>query len=387
MNFNDNQRDKYDTYAEISLSALKKNFTALKKIANNKSDNKVKICSIVKANAYGHGMNEIAHALTEYGTEYLGTADYNESIRLADYLKENDKENIPILCLGIMTEGKLFEEIISRNIDVSVTDLKIAACLDNFARGKNKTVNIQIQVDSGINRIGFSIKDAYEAVSSLRNFKNLCLKGIYSHFATSEIPDNEYAKKQLREFKQLVNELEGSVHKFELKHISNTGGIMNYNDPYFNMVRPGISLYGYFPDEKYANVNNDAGLEPVMTLKTRVKFIKVLEKGQSISYGRKFISQSKTTIASIPAGYGDGYSNALTNKSHVVINGKKFRTAGAICMDWTMVDLGLESGVKIDDEVIVFGKEYPAYELAKIIGTIPYEIVCLVTPRVPRIYI
>ncbi len=387
MNFNDNQRDKYDTYAEISLSALKKNFTALKKIANNKSDNKVKICSIVKANAYGHGMNEIAHALTEYGTEYLGTADYNESIRLADYLKENDKENIPILCLGIMTEGKLFEEIISRNIDVSVTDLKIAACLDNFARGKNKTVNIQIQVDSGINRIGFSIKDAYEAVSSLRNFKNLCLKGIYSHFATSEIPDNEYAKKQLREFKQLVNELEGSVHKFELKHISNTGGIMNYNDPYFNMVRPGISLYGYFPDEKYANVNNDAGLEPVMTLKTRVKFIKVLEKGQSISYGRKFISQSETAIASIPAGYGDGYSNALTNKSHVVINGKKFRTAGAICMDWTMVDLGLESGVKIDDEVIVFGKEYPAYELAKIIGTIPYEIVCLVTPRVPRIYI
>lgn len=179
---------------------------------------------------------------------------------------------------------------------------------------------MQIQVDSGINRIGILLKDAYESVQKINSLSNINISGIYSHFATSEIPDHPYALKQLINFKSLVKELEQNIMKFDLKHISNSGGILNYNDPFFNMVRPGISLYGYYPDRN--KVVKDIGIKPVMTLKSKVKFIKELDKSQSISYGRKYFTKSKTKIASVPIGYGDGYSRLLTNKSSIVIKRK-----------------------------------------------------------------
>ncbi|MEO8446924.1 MAG: alanine racemase [bacterium] len=384
MNFNAVDKKKYDTYAEINLKTLKKNFDRVKKFANRCDDGEVKVCSIVKANAYGHGMNEIGKTLAEYGSDYLGTADYTESIILADHIKKFSKKKVPVLCLGIMTNDVFFNDIVSRNIDVTFADMSLAKKLNDFAAGRNKKVNIQLQVDSGINRIGFSMKDTRSAVKKLMSYKNLKIKGIYSHFATSEIPQNQYAKKQYKEFKNLIKEIEADLIKFELKHVSNSGGVLNYNDSFFNMVRPGVSLYGYYPDRKESV--NDIGIEPVMTLRSRVKFIKTLPKGTSISYGRKYFTQEETKIASVPIGYGDGYSRLLTNKSSVMIRGKKYRTAGAICMDWTMVDLGKNSNVKVNDEVIIFGKEYPADNLSEILGTIPYEITCNVSQRVKRIY-
>lgn len=385
MNFSPNANKINDTYAEINLRQLRKNFEIIKNHVNIKRDKRVKICSIIKANAYGHGMNEIGKALADVGTDYLGTADYRESMILNDYLKARSKKKIPILCLGVLTESKLFEEIISRNIEVTIADFKIASILNNFARGKNKKIDVQIQIDSGINRTGFLLKNAYEAVSKIKNLTYLNIKGIYSHFATSEISDDLYAKKQLTGFKTIVKELEANVIKFELKHICNTGGILNYNDKYFNMVRPGISLYGYYPDRK--RLIKDLGIKPVMTLKSKVSFIKELTKNQSISYGRKYFTKRKSQIASIPVGYGDGYSRLLTNKSKVLINGIFFKTVGTICMDWTMSELGNNSGVKVNDEVILFGEDYPADNLSDIIKTIPYEITCKVSSRVQRIYV
>jgi alanine racemase len=375
-----------DTYAEISLKVLKKNFELIKKHANRSSNSKdeVKICSIVKANAYGHGMNQVGKALAESGTDYLGTADYPESIILYDHLKKFSKKKIPVLCLGVLTDSKYFHEIFLRNIDVTIDDIKTATLLNNFAKSTNKKINVQVQVDSGINRTGFLIGDSYSAVEKIKSMSNLKIKGIYSHFATSELPEDFYALKQLGEFKSVVKELEQNVTKFELKHISNSGGILNYNDNFFNMVRPGISLYGYYPDRK--KVVREIGIKPVMTLKSKVGFIKKLNKSQSISYGRKYFTKSRTEIASIPVGYGDGYSRLLTNKAKVFINGKLYRTVGTVCMDWIMVDLGMNSNVKVNDEVILFGKEYTADNLSEIIGTIPYEIVCNVSSRVQRIY-
>ncbi|MEO6695872.1 MAG: alanine racemase, partial [Ignavibacteria bacterium] len=181
-----------------------------------------------------------------------------------------------------------------------------------------------------------------------------------------------------------VKELEQNIIKFDLKHICNTGGILNFNDSFFNMVRPGISLYGYYPDRK--RKVKDIGIKPVMTLRSRVKFIKELEKNQSISYGRKYFTKRKTRIVSIPIGYGDGYSRLLTNRSSVIIKGKKFKTAGTVCMDWIMSEIGNNSTIKTGDEVILFGKDYPADELSDLTGTIPYEIICNVSSRVQRIY-
>jgi alanine racemase len=384
MDFVNSGKNYFDTYAEIDLQTLKNNFNAIKKFSNKNSIENVRICSVVKADGYGHGMNEVGKSLAEAGTDYLGAADYNESIQLKDYLKKYTEKNIPILCLGILTDDKFFEKIISRNIDVTITDVKIAAALNDFAKSRNKKINIQIQVDSGINRIGFKSVDVPAAVQKLIRMENLKLKGIYSHFATSEIHNNSYSLKQLREFKMLVKELEQNIIKFELRHISNSGGILNFKDPFFNMVRPGITLYGYYPDRK--KVVKDIGIKPVMTLKTKVKFIKTLEKGQSISYGRKYFTKTKTKIASLPVGYGDGYSRLLSNKAKVCIGGKFYNIAGTVCMDWVMVDLGIRSKVKVNDEVIMFGKEYPAYNLSEIMKTIPYEITCNISKRVNRIY-
>lgn len=384
MNFAERGNNNPDTYAEINLKTLRKNFKAVKDFANRNLSGKIKICSIVKANAYGHGMNETGKVLSEYGTDYLGTADYFESIQLSDHIKKYSGKDTPVLCLGLLTDDTLFREIVSRNIDITIADIKIASQLNDFAKSKNKILNIQIQVDSGINRVGFNQHDVYEAVKKLMQMKNIKLKGIYSHFATSEINKDPYSLKQLREFKTLVQELESNLLKFELKHISNTGGILNYRDPFFNMIRPGISLYGYYPDR--SKVVKDIGIKPVMSLKTKVKFIKTLKKKQSISYGRKYFTRSETKIASLPVGYGDGYSRQLSNKAKVFIKGKYYNIAGTVCMDWVMVDIGIDSKLKVNDEVIMFGKEYPAYNLSDIMKTIPYEVTCNISQRVKRIY-
>lgn len=386
INFIPVKKKLNDTYAEVNINILKKNFELIKKYANRNSGYKdeVKICSIVKANAYGHGMNETGAALAGFGTDYLGTADYPESIILSDYLQKFCNKKVPVLCLGILTGSNFIDEITSRNIDVTIADVNTALMLNNFAKRKNKKVNIQIQADSGINRIGFKLKDIYEAVRKIRQMENLNIKGIYSHFATSEIIENTYALKQLKEFKTVISEIEQNLVKFELKHISNTGGILNYSDNFFNMVRPGISLYGYYPDRK--KILKDIGIKPVMTFKSKVSFIKELDKNQSISYGRKYFTKSKTKIASVPVGYGDGYSRLLSNKAKVFIKGKLYGIVGTVCMDWIMVELGINSKIKVNDEVILFGKEYPADNLSEIIGTIPYEITCSVSSRVQRVY-
>ena len=229
------------------------------------------------------------------------------------------------------------------------------------------------------------MKDAYEAVKKINKLGNLNIKGIYSHFATSEVPDNSYALKQVGEFKMLIKELEMNEKQFELKHISNTGGILNFHDKFFNMVRPGISFYGYYPDVR--KLKKDIGIRPVMTLKSKVSYIKELDKDQSISYGRNYFTKKKTMIASIPVGYGDGYSRLLTNKAKVYINGRLYPVVGTVCMDWIMVEIGNNSGIKVNDEVILFGSEYPADNLSGIIGTIPYEIICNIASRVQRVYI
>jgi alanine racemase len=375
-----------DTFAEINLNALKENFFKVREEASSGLSSIRKICSIVKANAYGHGMFEVSRALAEAGTDFLGTANYSESISLRAYLAGTAHKDIPIICLGLLTEEeKFFKQIAANDIEVTVSDYAIAELLNNFASGINKTITVHVKVDTGMNRIGFPADEAYEAVKKLSSLKNLKLKGIFSHFATSELPESRFAKKQLQIFKEIVSRIENEITKFELRHIQNSGGILNFKDEYFNMVRPGIVLYGYYPDRK--TVKKDIGITPIMTLKSKVSLIKEVDKRKSISYGRKYYTKKKTKIASVPIGYGDGYSRLLSNKSQVVINNRLYAEVGTVCMDWIMVDIGEDDSVKVNDEVILLGKEYPAYNHSELIGTIPYEITCNISPRVQRIYV
>lgn len=374
------------TYAEIDLRKLRKNLGIIRKEAGKAGgDGKMKICSVIKSNGYGHGMNEIGTALSDFGSEYLGTADYRESIILHSHLKKNAKKKAKILCLGILTEEKkFFDEVVNKGIEASLSDVGIAGMLNQYARSVNKKATVQIQVDTGMNRIGFSLNDAYQAVEAIAGMKHLKVKGIFSHYATSEDPGNTVAARQLIDFRDLVKTLESNVMKFELRHIANTGGILNFKDPYFNMVRPGISLYGYYPDRK--KIRRDIGITPVMTLRSRVNFVRHVPAGTLISYGGLHKTARPTRIASIPVGYGDGYSKLLTNKSKVLINGKPYNTVGAVCMDWVMADIGNGPEVKVNDEVVLFGEKYPAYEISDITGSIVYEVICNVSSRVQRVY-
>ncbi|MBX7044775.1 MAG: alanine racemase [Ignavibacteria bacterium] len=374
-----------DSYAEIDLKALKNNFFIIKKLFSKTNFENNFVCSVVKADAYGHGMLRCAEELALAGTDFLGTADYSESLRLTAYLKAK-RINTPVFCMGTLPTSKAFLEVIANeNFHYTIVDLEDAKKLNSVAALFNKKLNVQIQVDSGMNRIGFPIDTAYEAIAKIVKMKNLNPVGIYSHFATSEIPKHKFAVHQVQQFKKFVNEVEENLHKFKYRHISNTGGVFNYNENYFNFIRPGISLYGYYPDDEYYNIKT--GLNPVMNFESRVRFIKKVQKGRSISYGRKFYTEKDTYIASIPVGYGDGYPRSLTNKGKVLIKNKLYDIVGAVCMDWIMVDIGAKPKVKINDEVILFGKEYPVYELAKMARTIPYEITSSITPRIPRIYI
>ncbi|MFC2092306.1 alanine racemase [Bacteroidota bacterium] len=379
-----------NTFAEINIASLRKNFNTIKREANNTRKGKkesVKVCSIVKANGYGHGMLRISEELVKLGTDYLGTADYIESIKLRDHLKKRKLRSVFILCLGNLSENKkYFDNILSKDIEVTISEVRIARLLDSFARSKNKIVNVHIHVDTGMNRVGFNDKEVYKAVQKLKELEHIKIKGIYSHYATSEVPRDPFAIKQQRIFKSVISEIESNLLKFELKHMENTGGIINYRDELFNMIRPGISLYGYFPDERAIKKNIE--LTPVMTLKSKISFIKELEKSKSVSYGRNYFTKQKTYIASVPIGYGDGYSRILSNKSKAVINKKRYDVVGSVCMDWIMIDLkGQRENIKATDEVILMGREYPAYKLANIMKTIPYEITCNISQRVQRIYI
>ncbi|HLT24517.1 MAG TPA: alanine racemase, partial [Ignavibacteria bacterium] len=194
-----------------------------------------------------------------------------------------------------------------------------------------------------------------------------------------------YSLKQLKRFKDIVTEIESNIIKFDLKHIENSGGILNFRDDFCNMTRPGILLYGYYPDK--SKTQKELGIKPVMRMISKVSQIKELDKGESISYGRKYYTKRKTRIVSIPIGYGDGYFRGLTNKSEVSINGKRYPTVGTVCMDWIMADVGMSDNIKANDKVIIFGPEYSADELAALRKTIPYEIITNVSSRVQRIYI
>lgn len=375
----------YDTYAEVNLRNLKQNFNLIRKASNKKNKSKnTKICAVVKANAYGHGMCRVAEELFHNGADYLGTAFITESIELSEHFRRI-KKDAKIICLGTITEDEEhFKDVIRHGFEVTLTDVKTAKALNSYARNNNKAVTAHVKIDTGMNRTGFLFHDAYKAVEELKKLKHINLIGAYSHYATSEKPGNSYSLKQLKRFKQVVREIESGITKFEIKHIENSGGILNFRDDFCNMTRPGILLYGYYPDK--SKMQDDLGIKPVMRMISKVSQIKELDKGESISYGRRYFTKNRTRIISIPIGYGDGYSRGLTNRSEISIKGKLYPTVGTVCMDWVMADVGLNDKIKPNDKVIIFGPEYSADELAELMNTIPYEIITNVSSRVPRIY-
>lgn len=365
------------THVEINLAAIKHNMAQIKKAAPG-----THIMAVVKANAYGHGAVEISRAALDAGADMLAVAIPEEGaeLRHADI-------TAPILVLGLSLKEQA-PLLIKNHLIAAVCDMANAQALAQAAKEQNTVTPVFIKVDTGMGRIGIPQEKVLPFAKNISTLPNLKLKGIFTHLASADADDKNYANKQLAIIKKTVDTLRDA--HFDLTYISaaNSAAIIDLPSGHFNTVRPGIILYGLPPSHE---MHHSLDLKPVMEFKTRITYIKKVPAGSSISYGCTYTTPQETYIATIPVGYADGYSRALSNKADVLIGGKRYRVVGRVCMDQIMVDLGPECSAQIGDEVVLFGKqlgaEITATELADLTDTINYEILCDISPRVPRVYL
>lgn len=366
-------------WAEIDLDKAAYNMKNIKKIVGDKE-----VIAVVKADCYGHGADDLAPVFLENGASRLAVAILTEGIELR-------KKNItaPIMILGY-TPLELSEELINNDIEQTVYDLEYAKKLSSLAEKLGKKVKIHIALDTGMGRIGFIPNEkSIEDVVEIASLKGIEIIGIFTHFSTADEYDKTYTNEQFKKIKDFIAELEKRNINIPLKHVSNSGAIMDMPETYLDAVRAGIILYGYYPSNEVNKEKLD--IKPILTLKTTISHVKEVEEGTSISYGRTFITKKKSKIATIPIGYADGYSRLLSGKAKVIINGKFAPVVGRICMDQCMIDVTDIGEVKVGDEVILLGEEgnlkFNADDFAEIMGTINYEITCMLKQRIPRVYI
>ena len=367
----------YTTKAEIDLRALAYNYHQLRQLAPPS----IKFLAVVKADAYGHGAILVSKRLEELGTDFLGVATVTEGIEL-----RNEGIRKPILVLsGIYLEE--VADVLAYQLTPVVYRLEIAEALSAMARTQGKQVPVHIKVDTGMGRIGVPFEEAPVFVNRLREFENIEIEGIASHFSTADEENSPFTKEQLKRFSQTIEEMKKLDIDPPFCHIANSAALVNLPATHFTLVRPGIMLYGSYPS---SSLKDKISLRTVMSWKSRVADLKKVPEGYPISYGRTFITQRPSLIAAIPVGYADGYNRLLSNCGEVLIKGIRAPVVGRVCMDWTMVDVTDVAGVEGGDEVVLMGsqlgQEITPEELGGRIGTIPYEILCAVGKRVPRIY-
>ena len=364
------------TFAEINLGAIRHNLRKIKQIVGRG----VKILGIVKADAYGHGMREVSRVIVEEGVDYLGVASLDEAKELRSIgIKD------PIVILGMILPQEA-EGVLKFNVIQAVSNLCIARELSKLAQVKNRKVKLHIKIDTGMGRLGFWHEEAIGFVKKIASLKNIIIDGIFTHFPSAE-HDKLFTNRQIQSFKILIEGLLKHRINIPIKHTSNSMAILDFKHTHLNMVRPGLIMYGLYPRR---DVIEKLKVKPSLTLKTKISYIKTVPKGRSISYGRTYITQKNTKTATIPVGYGDGYSRDLSNKAEVLIQGRRAPIAGRVCMDMCMVDIGHLKGVREGDEVVLIGRQgkedIRVEELAGLMDTIPYEVVCNIGQRVPRVY-
>ena len=367
------------TWCDISLDNLKYNIEQVKK----KVSPKTMLCGIVKANAYGHGASEIARTLLDNGFNYLAVAFIDE----AKDLRNSGITDAPILILG-NTPKDTVAEVIEYNITAAVYNTETAEAISAEAVRRNKTAKIHIKIDTGMSRIGFLPTDeSIDKIAAIKKLPNLEIEGIFTHFANSDSSDESMTLMQFARFTDVIEELEKRGIEIPIKHCCNSAAIIKFPHMHLDMVRAGIILYGMYPSD----IDYDISLKPLMQLKTTVINVKQLNPGETISYGATYTVSEPTKVATIAVGYADGYPRLLSNKARVLVNGQFANILGRICMDQCMIDVTNVHNINIGDEVILFGTDknavLPVEELAAIIGTINYELPCVINNRVPRCYI
>lgn len=367
------------TRAEIDLDNLIYNIKSIRK----NIDKDTLIMAMVKANAYGHGAIKAAEVFLANGADRLGVSILTEGLELR---RANIKA--PILLLNYTLPSQ-YKSVVENDLIQSIYSYEDAKALSHMAVKLKKHAKIHIKIDTGMSRIGFLVNDkSLEDILKISRLPSIEIEGIFTHFAKADEKDDDFTDLQFKRFIGLIDKLEKKGLQIKIKHVSNSAAVVDFKKYRLNMIRPGILLYGYYPSEEVDKDNIE--IKPAMTLKTIISHIKTIEKGTGVGYGHDFIAQTKTKLATLPLGYADGYSRMLSGKAQVTIGGRRSKVAGNICMDQLMVDVTDIEDVRVNDEVVLFGykdKEATIKELAGWLSTINYEILCMVSRRIPRVYI
>lgn len=366
-------------WAEIDLDNLAHNMREIRRISKSKE-----IIAVIKADGYGHGALDIAPTLLQNGASRIAVAVLNEAVEL-----RRGGIEAPIMILGF-TPPSLVDMLLRYDIEQTVYSYDLAKEISNMAKKKNKKAKIHIALDTGMGRIGFLPDDkSLEEVYKISKLPNIIIEGLYSHFSSADESDKSYTKLQLKKFNEFYGKLIQKGIKINIRHIANSAAIIDMEESHFEAVRPGMILYGYYPSEEVCR--EKINLKPVMSLKTNIVHIKKLPAGEYISYGRKFKTYRESIIATLPVGYADGYTRLLFEKGKVIINGSFAPVVGRICMDQCMVDVTDIETVQLGDEVILLGEKdnlkFNADDIGSLIGTINYEVTCMISKRVPRVYL
>ncbi len=367
-------------YAKIDLDAARHNLNAVYKLI--KPDTKV--IAVIKTDGYGHGAIPIATELEP--VEYL----YGFAVATAEEALQLRRHGIqkPILILGYVFQEH-YPQLIEQEIRLTVFTQEMAEQLAKDAQKLNKDVLIHIKIDTGMNRIGMQAKEeSVKIIAQIASLPHIIPEGIFTHFARADEADKSAANEQLIQFEQMIKMTEAAGIHIPYRHCANSAGIIDLPQTHMDLVRAGIILYGLWPSEEVQKERID--LQPVLELLSHVAYVKQLEAGKSISYGGTYTTKKTQTIATIPAGYGDGYPRSLSNQGYVLIHGKKAPIVGRVCMDQFMVDVTDIPQVKTGDKVVLVGKDgeevITLETLAQLSGRFHYEFTCCLSKRIPRVY-
>jgi alanine racemase len=364
------------TRAVIDLDALDHNFREVMLRAHGQQ-----VLAVVKAEAYGHGAVEVSRRLLMLGAEMLGVALVEEGRELRDAGIET-----PVLIMGAIFPEQA-EAVVSLNLTPVVFSLPVAQALSSAAQKCNKTISVHVKIDTGMGRIGITPEAAPEYIATLQKLGGISVQGLMTHFADADLQDKHFASQQMDRFDTLMKALDAQGIAVPMRHAANSAAVLDYPRAFFTMVRPGLMLYGYNPLEKE---NASVELRPVLSLITRIAFIKKVPAGVAISYGRTFTTTRESSIATLPIGYADGYNRSLSNRGEALVRGIRVPVVGRVCMDMCMVDVTDVPFVREGDDVALIGSQgnerITADDIAAKIGTIAYEVLCGISSRVPRIY-
>jgi alanine racemase len=368
------------TIAEIDLGALRFNLNQLRRLTGGKAE----VLAVVKANAYGHGAPEIARELESAGAPIFGVATTEEGIEL-----RLNGITAPILVFG-GTYPQEIERVLANRLTPVIYDLQVARAFQAWAAKEKKHLSVHLKIDTGMNRLGISWRHWASALKALEGLKNLKVEGLLSHFSVAEgegLDDRAFTGEQLARFSKCLDMARQKGIKASWVHLANSAAATLWPQARFNLLRSGLMLYGYHPSP---NLERLIPLKPVLRWKTAVLSLKPVPAGDPVSYGRTYHCRRKSLIAVLPVGYADGYSRRLSNRGEVIIRGKRAKVRGIVCMDFTMVEVSKIPGVQAGDEVVLLGRqgseEITAVEMAGWIESIPYEVLCGIGKRVPRVY-